>query len=305
MEKNKEIYTVKQGLKLSVFAIAFFMCSLFSHSAEAAWQSVEKVEGQCFSYKSIDAVGELFIYTEEKGFNFVLASESPLTLSGEDDLVALIKKDGFADYFEPKQFEDDIVNFSVPLSYFEKNDYRDIASVFFYVDSKYEKLIPFDVPASIFAALSACEGLYGEEEFLDNPVFFNEEDVAEAVIEEERSPYDFSRLPSKNLPDAELEHEQTLEYTKTQEKEDVAIAPEDRDVPFFEEVQRHMQKNIFIPVESRVSEADITLDEQLEIIDSLTEKIKLLEVEKEFLRKKLDSTGDELINVVADSSEKP
>lgn len=304
MKKKINKKTLFNWAKKSAIVSLFSVLILSSSVSRASWNPLEKVEGQCFSYKSIDAVGEFFIYTEEKGFNFVLASETALKLTGEDDLVAFIKKDGFADYFDLIQYEDDIVNFSVPLSYFEQNDYRDIANVFFYVGDTYEKLIPFDIPAAIFAALNACEGLYGKEKFLDNPMFFNENDVAEAVIEEQRSPYDFSRLPAKELPDAELAHEQTLEYVQTQENEEQDVVLEDKDVPFFEEVQRHMQKNIFIPVESSITDVDISLNEQLEIIDSLTEKIKLLEVEKEFLRKKLDSQGDEIINVVADSSEK-
>ncbi len=291
-----------------IFGMLVLFCALFtiSSSVQASWTPVEKVEGQCMTYRSIDAVGELFIYTEKESLNFVFSSLSPLVLTGDDDLVAFVKQDGFADYFDLEQYEDNVLNFSVPLSYFEKTDYRDIANVFFYVGASFEQLIPFQMEAKTFSLLTKCDGLKDKGDVLDNPVFFDAKDVAQSVIEAQKQEYDFSRLPVKALPDAKLEHEQTLEYVEeTNEDERLPITPEDRDVPFFEEVQRHMQKNIFIPVASKVSEADISLDEQLEIIDSLTEKIKLLEIEKEYLRQKLGSNSDEVINVVADSKENP
>ena len=215
------------------------------------------------------------IYNKGKSFGFVFVVDEGFELSTSKRIVTFVKEDGFSDYYKLEQQADQLITFDVPLLYFEKNSPTSIKEVILY-SSGAQTSFAFNMNNALFSNLSQCDlratvEKETEVEVLELSnvrddgvfdVFFDEYIVQEQSAEE--GEIIVERLKQDTLEDG---------FAKAPTVED-SIFLDDQDPPFIETAQETLQENIFIPVDTVIQDVQVNLDEQLEIIDSLTEKLK-------------------------------
>lgn len=303
--KFKNLFGSKE-MKSHFFAIglvaACLMAPQMAHAQTGGWSDVKYADDQCFIERSISNVGTIFIYKNETSFGVALSGAEGFDTNSVKKFVSIIPEDGFPDYYNLKEELEGVLTFDVPTGYFELNPAERIKNIiFFQAGASVE--IPFNMSQSLFSNLRRCqEPVLAEDQRGQGrskqpglfDVFFDEYIVQEQSessdeIAIERVERDDDRGPAlREAPARVVGDGLNVEET----------------APFFEEMQSALQQGIFVPVDSMIEENQINLDEQLEIIDSLTEKIRILEIEKEYLRSELGQDRQDPINLVAGSAKK-
>ena len=294
----RAIKKYRKTLLSGLVAFGTLLCLQAPSIAAEGWGNVRSVSDQCFVERDVAGVGKTMIYNKDTAFGFVFVFDETFQLSDERPVATFVKSDGFSDFFKLQKKGENIATFDVPVGYFDLNKPANIREIILYSPTS-QSSFPLAMDNAYFRKLSNCDIRPIQERNTDGETLelskVREQGVFDVFFDEyivqERSP---------------LEDEIVVQRVAQDEDKGFANAPsfddtlilDEKEPPFIETANAVIQESIFIPVDTVIDDVQINLDEQLEIIDSLTEKIKILELEKQYLREELDTNTKDPIKLV-------